>query len=118
MSGYGAKSSLDYAMGASRAWVRMGASPVPLILPATNVNGFILRNAVIRCHHTANSAFLFLDTAAPSGVDDATKGWLLACGNYRAASMPFPRRIRPGYGIWAVADAGSLSTANIDYDLL
>lgn len=104
------------SVGASFGMVAANGAAQTLLAAASNVNGAILRWASAQCVSAVSA--IYVGTAAPSGVSDATKRRLLIAW---AGSTFFHTQsglyLPAGIGIFAVAnssDGSSISGAGWD----
>lgn len=89
------------------------AGVYPVLLPASNTAGVMVRNANV----TSGGTYVFFTgTSAPTGLTDLTKPIIVEIytGNVSDVKNKF---IPAGHGIW-LATAGAVGIGSIDFDIL
>lgn len=106
-------------IGGSEAAAAAFGAATALVTPAANVNGLVLRTAVL-FGDTAQNLSLFVGTAAPANYQDTTKLCLFNCisGKPMTGEVRLPLRVPAGYGVYVIATAAAGGNyAAISYDL-
>lgn len=105
--------------GANRATLQIPNGVTQLQAPAGNVNGLIIRRAMIVLQGAADT-LLVCDLAPPANAVDLSKNAIIGFqqgGPGQAIFLPYPMSFPAGFGIWIAGDnAGGLGS--ISWDLL